>query len=101
MKKGKNQSNKIPYFLWDYDLTEEEVRKILKEGDEFSRLWLIGRILESAKYENVWHYLTLEEILKVFPKLKLKKPIKEAWLNAFKAWGIDEKFNDNSYRSST
>lgn len=96
--KSKTKTKKIPYFLWDYDLTEEEVKKILKNGDEFSRLWLIGRILESAKYEDVWKYLTLEEILKIFPKLKLKKPIKRAWLNAFKAWGVSKKLNESSYR---
>lgn len=74
------------------------MRKILKNGDEFSRLWFIGRILESTKYENVWKYLTLKEILKIFLKLKLKKLIKRAWLNAFKAWGVNKKLNENSYR---
>jgi hypothetical protein len=87
-----------PYFLWDYDLSEDEVRKILEKGDEFSRLWLVARILESAKYEDVWKYLTLDEILKIFPRLKLKKPIKEAWLHAFKAWEVDKKLNDDSYQ---
>jgi hypothetical protein len=88
MKKEKKQSKKIPYFLWDYDLTEKQVKKIIKQGDEFSRIWLIGRILESARYKDVWRYLSLNEILKIFPKLKLKKPVKEAWLNAFRAWEV-------------
>lgn len=89
-----------PYFLWDYDMTEKDVRKILKEGNEFSRLWLVARILESAKYEDVWKYLTLDEVLQFFPKLKLKKVIRKVWLNAFKAWGVDKNLNENSYSST-
>ena len=34
-----------PYFLWDYDLTEEEVRTLLRTGDETTRIWLASRIL--------------------------------------------------------
>lgn len=89
-----------PYFLWDYDLTEKDVKKILKEGNEFSRIWLISRILESAKYEDVWKYLSLEEVLQVFPRLKLKRAIKSVWLNAFKSWGVDKNLNENSYTST-
>ncbi|OGK08533.1 hypothetical protein A2767_05550 [Candidatus Roizmanbacteria bacterium RIFCSPHIGHO2_01_FULL_35_10] len=84
-----------PYFIWDYDLTEKDVKKILKDGNEFSRIWLISRILESAKYEDVWKYVKLDEVLQIFPRLKLKKPIKNAWLNAFKAWGVNNNINDN------
>lgn len=83
----KTKASKRPYFLWDYDLSEEDVRKKLEEGDEFTRRWLIGRILESAKYKDVWKYLTIKEILQIFPKLKLKPPIRQAWEKAFKAWG--------------
>lgn len=79
---------KKPYFLWDYDLTEKDVRRLLKEGSETTRLWLIARILESARFEDVWRYLTLKEITAIFPRLRLKKEIKEAWLKAFKAWDI-------------
>lgn len=78
---------KRPYFIWDYDLTEEEVRRKLKEGDEFTRRWLIARILSHAKFRDIWKYLTLKEILTIFPKLKMRKQIKTAWERAFAAWG--------------
>lgn len=76
-----------PYFLWDYDWSEKKVRKILKEGDEYQKRWLAARILESAKFEDVFKYLSLKEILEIFPRLKLKPPIRKAWERAFKAWG--------------
>ena len=46
-----------PYFLWDYDLTEADVHAILQAGDDTERVWLVSRILESARYEDVWKYL--------------------------------------------
>lgn len=80
-------SNNTPYFLWDYDLSERQVKAILKEGDETSRKWLVGRILESTKFTDIWKYLNLPQIKQLFPTLKLKKPIRKAWERAFKAWG--------------
>lgn len=76
-----------PYFLWDYDFTEKDVKKILREGDDFERRWLIARILESAHFRDVWKYLNLDEVREIFPQLKLKEPIKKAWQRAFKTWG--------------
>lgn len=79
---------KKPYFLWDYDFTEKDVRRMLKEGNETTKQWLTARILESAKYEDVWKYLKLKDVLAIFQKLRLKKPVKEAWEKAFRAWGV-------------
>jgi len=76
-----------PYFLWDYDWSDSKVKRVIKAGDEYQKRWLIARILESAKFEDVFKYLSLKEILQTFPRLKLKPPIKEAWERAFKVWG--------------
>lgn len=79
-------SSKRPYFLWDYDLTEADVRRILRGANETEKLWMMGRILESATYEDVWKYTDLEEVKNLFPKLRLKKPIHDAWQNALYVW---------------
>lgn len=48
------KDNEGPYFIWDYDLTEADVRRILRgEKGEFTRRWLIARILESAHFDDV------------------------------------------------
>lgn len=80
--------SKKPYFLWDYNLTEDDVRRILKKGDETTRRWLVARILESARYEDVWKYLNVREVAAIFPKLRLKGPVQYVWEKALKAWGI-------------
>ncbi|MCB0060240.1 MAG: hypothetical protein KDE45_24540 [Caldilineaceae bacterium] len=75
-----------PYFLWDYDLTEEDVQTLLRTGDEETRIWLASRILESARYADVWRYLSLAELRVLFPHLKLKPPVREAWAYALQVW---------------
>jgi len=80
---------KRPYFLWDYELSEKEVKKIIKQGNEYSRNFIIARLLESAKYEDIWKYIKLKDLVRIFPKLRLKKEIKEIWQSAFQAWGIN------------
>lgn len=79
-----------PYFLWDYALTEKEVRDILQGENETEKIWLISRILESARYEDVWQYLTLQEIQGIFSKLKLKPPVRRVWAYALDVWNTPE-----------
>lgn len=78
--------SKRPYFLWDYDLTEADVRRILREPNETEKIWILSRILESARLDDVWKYTSLPEINNYFPRLRLKKPIREAWQNALYVW---------------
>ena len=76
-----------PYFLWDYDLSENQIRKILHGNNEVEKLWLIARIITHAKFDDIWSYLTLDDIVKAFPKLRLTPKAKQDWERALKIWG--------------
>lgn len=76
-----------PYFLWDYDLTEDQVRVILRGENKAERLWLLARILTSASYKDVWNYTNVNQIVTEFPNLKMRPQVKSAWSNALRAWG--------------
>lgn len=76
-----------PYFLWDYDLTKDQIHAILHGSNEVEKHWLIGRVLTHAKFEDVWHYLTLEDIVRSFPNLRLPEKTKRAWQRALNVWG--------------
>ena len=77
-----------PYFLWDYPLSEAQVNEILKGKDEVKKRWIATRILESARLDDVFKYLTLSEIKQLFPYLKMKKSVKKAWERALNAWSL-------------
>ena len=75
-----------PYFIWDYDLSEADVRAILRGGDEEQKAWLVARLLELARYEDIWQYISLAELRYIFPKLKLKPQVRAVWEFALSVW---------------
>ena len=80
------RAQQTPYFIWDYDLTEADLRTILRGGDEAQKAWLVARLLESARYEDVWKYISLAELRAIFPKLQLRPQVRAAWEFALGVW---------------
>jgi uncharacterized protein (DUF433 family) len=81
-------ASRTPYFLWDYDLTESDVRAILKSDDE-QKAWLVARLLESARFEDIWKYISLAELRAIFPKLQLKPQVRAVWEFALRVWATE------------
>ncbi|MEW5873331.1 MAG: hypothetical protein AB1894_28990 [Chloroflexota bacterium] len=79
-------ASQTPYFIWDYDLTEADVRTILDGENEEQKAWLVARLLESARYEDIWQYKSLAELRKLFPKLQLKPQVRAVWEYALSIW---------------
>lgn len=82
-------SSQRPYFLWDYNLTDADIKKIIRGGNEVEKQWMIGRILTSARYQDIWKYLTINDIVSEFPNLRLRPGVKQAWQRALNTWGYD------------
>ena len=78
---------KRPYFLWDYDLTEEQVREILRGDNKTERQWMMARILTNALYEDVWSYIRLSDLDREFANLRMRPEVHEAWSHALTVWG--------------
>ncbi|MBI2008052.1 hypothetical protein HYS82_00120 [Candidatus Amesbacteria bacterium] len=78
-----------PYFLWDYDLTEADVHRLLKEGNQDTKIWLINRILSSARFEDVWKYISLSDLVKFFPHTQMRRSLKDTWSLALRTWGYE------------
>lgn len=79
-----------PYFIWDYDLTDGDVRAILGGDDVDLKAWMVARLLESARYEDIWQYISLAELRAIFPKLQLKPQVRAAWEFALLVWAADQ-----------
>lgn len=74
-------------FLWDYDISEPRVRDILRTGTEVEKEWLITRIMTKARFEDIWKYLKVKEIVRYFPKLRMRPREKVSWQRALSVWG--------------
>jgi hypothetical protein len=79
-----------PYFIWDYDLTEEDVHRILRGDNEVEKAWLITRILEYAKWEDIWRYLTVDDVRENFERLMMKPYQRDLWAYALEVWSDDQ-----------
>jgi hypothetical protein len=53
-----------PYFLWDVDVTDAELRARLRHPDPKIRAQWQGRILREARCDEVWGYVTLDEVVR-------------------------------------
>jgi len=76
-----------PYFIWDYDISDEQVREILRGDDEFRKTWLVGRIVQYAHWNDIWKYLTLDDVRVYFDRIAWRFPfVKEMWAHALEVW---------------
>jgi hypothetical protein len=76
-----------PYFIWDYDISEEKIWEILRGDDEFYKTWLVGRILQYARWNDIWKYLTLDDVRTHFDRIAWRFPfIREMWAHALEVW---------------
>ena len=84
------EPKKRPSFLWDYDLTQVQVREILNTpGFSDKKLWLVARIITQAKFEEVFNYLNVDLIKRALPKLRLPKKVRERWETTVQIWTGD------------
>jgi hypothetical protein len=82
---------KRPYFIWDYDISEEQVWEILQGDNETRKVWLISRILQYARWDDIWKYLTLDDVHEYFDRIHWRFPfIKDLWAHALEVWGRDD-----------
>ena len=77
-----------PYFIWNVDLSEEDVRRILAEGSRYSRTQLIGTILQYARFEDIWKYLSVRDVQQYFWQIPWRDTaLRDHWKWALTLWG--------------
>jgi len=59
-----------PCFPWDSDLTLSRVLTLLKGGDRVERADLVGKLMRQAKPDDVFEFVSLDEIRDLWPDLE-------------------------------
>jgi hypothetical protein len=81
-----------PYFIWDYDFSEEKIREMVRGDNDYYKTWAVGRILQYARWDDIWSYLTLDDVRECFDQIAWRFPfIKEMWAYALEVWDQDAK----------
>ena len=75
-------------FVWDYALTDGGFRRALLSGGTPARRWALRRLLVAAEPEEVWRYLTLQDVADALrdPGLSLPEDRRRLWEAAVESW---------------
>ena len=72
------------YFFPDEKVTEEQARRWLREGPPVKRAWVISHLLRYAQWNDIWSYVTRDEVRESFPELDLPANLRVAWARMLK-----------------
>ena len=85
-----SEGAKRPYFLWDEDISVDELRDRLKTGSEYERERLLGKMLREARDIDVWHFTTPSDVARALPALRRRVGRRFAfWSFLIEGWRQD------------
>lgn len=67
------------YFFPDREVTADELKAILADGEPEQRAWAISHLLRFAQWEDIWSYVSRDEVREVFDDLDLPDNLRQAW----------------------
>jgi hypothetical protein len=72
------------YFFPGEPMTADELRQTLRQGTKAQRAWAISNLLRYAQWDDIWTYVTRDEVREVFGDLELSENLRAAWARMLK-----------------
>ena len=72
------------YFFPGQEVTDAQLRQILKQGSAKERAWAISHLLRYAQWDDIWTYVSREEVREIFLELELPENLRAAWARMLK-----------------
>ena len=72
------------YFFPDEDVSHSELVAILGGDDRSKRSWAISHLLRYAQWDDIWTYVSRDEVRELFPELELPDTLAQAWARMLK-----------------
>lgn len=82
----------VPWFLWwdGVQITEDELREKLRSRDPAERAIWASRIMRDARYQDVWTYLSVSDIVRDWPRIVSNLGRSRAlWTSLIEGWRRD------------
>jgi len=67
------------YFFPGKKVTAEEARGLLRQGTRSQRAFVISHLLRYAQWDDIWTYVSRDEVREIFPDLDLPENLRNAW----------------------
>ncbi|REJ74230.1 MAG: hypothetical protein DWQ36_04460 [Acidobacteria bacterium] len=78
------QNEPTLYFFPEDDVTESQLRRILASGGEDERSWAISHLLRFAQWDDIWLYVSRDEVRQLFESIELPETLRAAWARMLK-----------------
>jgi hypothetical protein len=65
-----SQRDRRPYFLWDEDVSIDELRQILSGPPSDHRDRALGKMLREARDTDVWQFVTPTDVAEALPRIE-------------------------------
>ena len=76
---GTDGPSEFLYFFPEENVTRAELLSILDGADEERRAWAISHLLRYAQWDDIWTYVSREEVREMFAELDLPENLRVAW----------------------
>ena len=67
------------YFFPDQEVTESELRAALEGENRERRAWVVSHLLRYAQWDDIWLYVSRDEVREIFAELDLPNNLVTAW----------------------
>jgi hypothetical protein len=67
------------YFFPDQRVTADEARHLLRHGTPAQRAWVVSHLLRYAVWDDIWTYVSRDDVREIFPELDLPESLRNAW----------------------
>jgi len=85
-----SQKSLRPYFLWDEDLSVDDLKERLRGEDRRERLRLLAKMLREARDIDVWLFVTPAEVAEELPAIRHRLGRRRAfWEFLIEGWRAD------------
>ncbi len=79
-----------PYFLWDSDMTLADFEQRLRTEPREGRAYLVGKLMRQARPDDVFSFVTVDEIVELWPALfRYLGRKREFWQWLLEFWGCE------------
>lgn len=76
---GRDAAEEPLYFFPDRQVTAGELRHLLREGSVDEKAWAVSHLLRFAQWDDIWSYVSRDEVREIFPQLDLPETLRQAW----------------------
>lgn len=60
-------------------MTAQQLKRLLAEGSPELRAWAVTRLLQYADWEEIWSFVSRDEVRELFALLDLPPALRSAW----------------------